>query len=59
MTGKEDEASRRVELDVRLDAHALEALQLEVRRLSRRHGLEVTRIEVRKILDEGAEGDGA
>jgi hypothetical protein len=52
-----DETARRVQLDVRLDAHALEVLQLELRRLSRRYGFEVARLKVETVLEESVPGE--
>jgi hypothetical protein len=52
------DAARRVQLDVRLDAHALEVLQLELRRLSRRYGFEVARLKVETVLEENVPGEG-
>ncbi len=42
------EAVYRIELAGTLDRHALEALQLEIRRLAKLHGVEVKQLEVKR-----------
>jgi hypothetical protein len=43
----------RFELTAAADRHALEALQLEIRRLARRHGFEVTDVRITDVDDSG------
>jgi len=51
MPKRSTQSIHRFELTAAADRHALEALQLEIRRLARRHGLEVT--DVRITDDDG------
>lgn len=44
---------RRLEITGALDRHALEALQLEIRRLSKRYGFDVQRLRVEKVRQGG------
>jgi type IV pilus biogenesis protein CpaD/CtpE len=43
---------RRIEISGELDRHAAEALQLELRRLARRHGIDVREARVEKLDEE-------
>jgi hypothetical protein len=43
------EAARRIEITGTLDRHALEALQLEIRRLAKLHGVEITGLQVKRM----------
>jgi hypothetical protein len=42
------EAVHRIEITGTLDRHALEALQLEIRRLAKLHGIEITGLQVER-----------
>jgi hypothetical protein len=54
----------RIEITGELDRGAVEALCLEVRRLARRHGVDVTAVRIEKVrgeaasFDEGEEPEG-
>ena len=41
-----DERIPRVEISGRMDRHAAEALQLELRRLAKRHGLDIKEVRI-------------
>jgi hypothetical protein len=43
---------RRLEITSAADRHALEALQLEIRRLAREHGFEVTEVRIADAEDD-------
>lgn len=55
MAGKVPEPVRRLEITGEMDRHTVEAFSLEVRRLARRHGLDVKRFRIEK-LEEGSGG---
>ena len=42
----------RMEIAGDLGRHAAEALQLEIRRLAKRHGVEITDLRIEKEVDE-------
>jgi hypothetical protein len=42
------EAAHRIEITGTLDRHALEALQLEIRRLAKIHGVEIKGLQVER-----------
>jgi hypothetical protein len=44
---------RRVEITSTADRHTLEALQLEIRRLAREYGFEVTDVRIGDVEDDG------
>jgi len=46
-------SSRRFEITAAADRHTLEALQLEIRRLARQHGLEVMDVRITDVDDDG------
>lgn len=51
---------RRVEITSTADRHTLEALQLEIRRLAREYGFEVTDVRIGDVEDDGPpQTDGA
>lgn len=43
------EAGHRIEITGTLDRHAVEILQLELRRLAKRYGVEIKRLRVEKL----------
>jgi hypothetical protein len=43
----------RVEITSTADRHTLEALQLEIRRLARQYGFEVTDVQIGDVEDDG------
>ena len=53
MEDKPPETVRRFEVTGDLDRHAVEALQLELRRLAKRHGVEIKVLRIEKIVEEG------
>jgi hypothetical protein len=46
---------RQIEITSSADRHTLEALQLEIRRLAREHGFEVTDVRIADVEDDGPE----
>jgi|GEM_PF-3009368 type IV pilus biogenesis protein CpaD/CtpE len=50
------EAGHRIEITGTLDRHGAEALQLELRRLAKRYGVEIKRLRVEK-LKKGSSAD--
>jgi ABC-type uncharacterized transport system substrate-binding protein len=42
---------RRIEITSAADRHTLEALQLEIRRLARQHGLDVIDVQITDVED--------
>ena len=42
----------RIEISGDLGRHAVEALQLEIRRLAKRHGVEITELRIETVDDE-------
>lgn len=42
----------RIEIAGDLDRHAVEALQLEIRRLAKRYGVEIKGLRIEKVVDE-------
>jgi hypothetical protein len=42
----------RMEIAGNLGRHAAEALQLEIRRLAKRHGVEIAELRIEKVVDE-------
>lgn len=53
---KKDSAEpvHRIEITGRLDRHAVEALQLEIRRLTRSYGIDIKELRIEKVPDERA-----
>jgi len=47
-----EEERTRIEVTGSLDAHALEVLQLEIRRLATQHGVVVSALRIEKTVDE-------
>lgn len=47
-----DEVTHRLEITGDFDRQALEALQLEIRRLAKRYGIDITKIEIEKVREE-------
>jgi hypothetical protein len=45
-------STRRIEITSTADRHMLEAFQLEVRRLAREHGFEVTHVRIAEAEDQ-------
>ena len=43
-----DERIHRVEISGRMDRHAAEALQLELRRLAKRHGVDIKEVRIER-----------
>jgi cupin superfamily acireductone dioxygenase involved in methionine salvage len=43
---------RRIQITSAADRHTLEALQLEIRRLAREHGYEVTDVRITDVEDD-------
>jgi hypothetical protein len=54
-TGKDSGKNHRIEITGVVDPHAIEALQLEVSRLARRHGIAIKEIRTEKVSDEFSE----
>ena len=48
----EQEERSRIEITGTLDAHALEALQLEIRRLAKQYGVVVSALRIEKTVDD-------
>lgn len=46
-----DEVTHRLEITGDLDRQALEALHLEIRRLAKRYGIDITRIQIEKVME--------
>lgn len=42
----------RIEATADLDRHAAEALSLEIRRLARRHGVDIKELRIDRVADE-------
>jgi len=55
-TDSPDDDSELIELIGDLEPHAAEALRLELRRLARRHGVEITDLRVDRDSGERADG---
>jgi len=54
-TGKDSGKNHRIEITGVVDPHAIEALQLEVSRLARRHGIAIKEIRTEKVSYEFSE----
>lgn len=49
---KDPGSAQRIEVTAELDRHAAEALTLEVRRLARRHGVDIKEVRIEREADE-------
>ena len=47
-----DQVVHQIEISGDLGRHVVEALQLEIRRLARRHGVEITELRIETVDDE-------
>jgi hypothetical protein len=52
MRKRSTQSARRFEITSAADRHTLEALQLEIRRLAREHGYEVTDVRITDAEDD-------
>jgi len=52
MPKRPTQSVRRIQITSAADRHALEALQLEIRRLAREHGYEVTDVRIADVEDD-------
>jgi ABC-type uncharacterized transport system substrate-binding protein len=52
MRKRPTQSVRRIQITSAADRHALEALQLEIRRLAREHGYEVTDVRITDVEDD-------
>jgi len=52
MPKRPTQSVRRIQITSAADRHALEALQLEIRRLAREHGYEVTDVRIANVEDD-------
>jgi hypothetical protein len=52
MRKRSAQSARRFEITSAADRHMLEALQLEIRRLAREHGYEVTDVRITDVEDD-------
>jgi hypothetical protein len=52
MPKRPTQSVRRIQITSTADRHTLEALQLEIRRLAREHGYEVTDVRITDVDDD-------